>query len=184
MIMTVNAEYFEHVLTDWAENLWLLNHQDRCVDKESKEEVIKEFHRNFYPATRGLSKAQNLSERNFMRFCWGLTYLEAVVPVPVIEKISQTKLVDHWRRSVFRNSFQQRYTAFEKILKETVDRFGVQAAVAQCPVNLARGFDLVEAFQGMNYQSTFLPPKAVENVMQQVDNRSSKPPTKRSPGPQ
>jgi hypothetical protein len=173
--MTINNEYLESLITKWAENLWLLNNQSRISDEKSKEVVSREFHQRFYPNNnRGLTPSQGRSERNFTRLIYGLVHLESVAP-KFSEAVSRGSLVDAWRRRVWKNHFQQRYDFFESCLKETIDKSGVDAAIAQYPKGPHSGVDVVGTLEYMNYTSKLLDQKIVRDLVQQAETRNTPP---------
>lgn len=153
--MTVSIEYLQdRIIRDWAENLWLLNNGDRNPNA-SRYDRLKDLHAQISDTLRDNEPhgARALSERSFTALCWGMVGVGSVAP-KAADKLSGSKLVDAWRTSVFRNRFQPRYDIFDKLLKDAVDRFGIDAAIAQYPADSrVAPAAVAEVFERMNYAS-------------------------------
>lgn len=167
--MSIGHEFLESILRDWTKNLWMENNKDRITDEASKREVEKELHREMFPNNnRGLTRAQSFSEQSFVLFAYGLTYSVGLVSDKAAEKISNTKLVDAWRKAVHRNSFQQKYNLFEKTLKETLDTRGEQAALAAYPDYTVSAQEVVSTLEEMGYKPKVMATQKVSDLIRKT----------------
>ncbi|MBI1216134.1 MAG: hypothetical protein GC185_09990 [Alphaproteobacteria bacterium] len=165
----IGTEYLDSILRDWAENLWMEKNADRVTGPDSKAAVFTEFARKFYPggADRGLSRKEARSERNFTRFCIGLAYVDRVSS-KAAEAVSHSKLVDAWRKSVWKNNFRQRYDVFAGLLKEVMEEKGGDAALKAYPKNFPAGDEVVKALEASGYVSPALDNTAIKMLVNKV----------------
>lgn len=175
--MTISVEYLqEFILRDWAENLWLLNNAS-VNPNAPRYDRLKDLHEQFYESVRNNAPqgAKALSARGFTLLCWGMVGVGTVAP-KTADRMSSNKLVDAWRNSVLRNHFQSRYDVFDTLLKETVDRFGTAAAIAQYPANAnASPNDVADVFARVNYASRNFAAGEVASMIRKAGNPPAAP---------
>jgi len=165
---TIGSEYLESILRDWTQNLYMLNNQSRVTDAASKRVIEAELLAKMFPNNdRGLTPKQRFSEQSFTRLCFGLAYLDAVSK-KASEAISTSRLVDSWRKTVLRDSFQQKYNLFDATLKTTLDTAGPDAAVAQFPRTGASAAQVIDALQTMGYKTTSVDADAVAALVRKA----------------
>jgi hypothetical protein len=154
--MTVNTELFEYVITDWARNIWAVNNPNPTGTFEDV----------FYSkdGSRGLSKAQEISERAFIGTCIAMSKIEGKKTF-----LSDNALTNAWRKNVLRNSFQQRFTIFEDMLVDTLKAGGIEGAVKAYPVNaLSVVPQMLECMNAMKYKTEILEHGMFTNLLEQV----------------
>lgn len=174
----IGSEFFESLVTRWAEKLWALNNADK-PQKESE----REFRAKWYPDNdRGLTKRQSASEQGFVLFAYALTYTVGVVSEKAADKISDSKLVDAWRKAVLRNGFQQRYTLFEEILQDTIKKHGEAAAIAafDAPKDIAAS-EITGAIDHYRYKAKFMDQDKVKELITKAVGLSGTAPAAAAP---
>lgn len=175
--MTVSVEYLQQcIIRDWAENLWLLNNAERNPNA-SRYDRLKDLHAQISNSivNNEPQGTKLLSERSFTLACWGMVGVGTVAP-KAADKMSGSKLVDAWRNSVFRNRFQPRYDIFDNLLKEAIDRFGVDAAIAQYPANSrVSPNDVADVFARVNYKSINFNAGEVADLIRKAGNPPAAP---------
>jgi len=164
----ISHESLEEILRDWAENLSKIN--------GDSDDFVKKWYPN---NDRGLTKSQSLSEKSFILFAHGITYAVGAVSNKAAQKISETKLVNAWRKSVWRNSFQQRYNTFEVILKETLSKSGAESAIAAYPKVAVTPEVVIAAIKFYGYKPKSLDFNVVSDLI--LRTKGTKPRTPGSP---
>ena len=181
--MTVSIEYLQdRILRQWAENLWLLNNPNRnpnAAHYDRLEALNVKISASLSDNEPKGMKA--LSERSFTALCWGMAGVSTVSP-KATDALSKSKLVDAWRTSVFRNRFQPRYDIFDGLLKQTADRFGVDAAIAQYPADSrVAPAAVADVFERMNYTSANFAKGEVAAMIRKAGTTPATPATKPAP---
>lgn len=165
---TIGSEYLESILRDWTRNLWMANNQARMTDDASKRAVENELQQKMFPNNdRGLTKTQRFSEQSFTYLAFGLAYMDSVSR-KAADAISGSRLVDAWRKTVLRDSFQQKYDLFDATLKTTLDTAGADAAAAQYPKTLASADQVIEALQTMGYKTRAVNAETVAGLIRKA----------------
>lgn len=160
----IGHEQTEYILQEWAANL------ARAVGEHNH------FGEKWYPDNnRGLTAKQSLSEKAFVLFAYGLTYTVGVVSDKAADKIAETKLVDAWRKNVWRNSFQQRYNVFEDLLKETLSTLGAKVAIAAYPKTTTDPEAVIEAIKFYGYQPKSLDLDIVSDLIRRTNAKPQAP---------
>lgn len=183
VFMTVSIEYLQdRILRQWAENLWLLNNPNRNPNAAHYDRLealnVKISASLSDNEPRGMKA---LSERSFTALCWGMAGVSTVSP-KATDALSKSKLVDAWRTSVFRNRFQPRYDIFDGLLKQTADRFGVDAAIAQYPADSrVAPAAVADVFERMNYTSANFAKGEVAAMIRKAGAPPATPATKPAP---
>lgn len=179
--MAASIEYLQDIIfRKWVENLWLLNNKAQEGVLQHRDPLL-DLHVKMKSAVLDSEPkgAKAVSEQSFTLFCVGLSYGAAVAP-KAVDKVSESKLVDAWRMSVLRNRAQDRYNVFEDVLKETVDRFGVQAAIAQYPADLhVAPADVADALDRLGCVSRHFAKGDVANMIRQAGNAPAAPAPKK-----
>jgi len=169
--MAVSTEYLDTILRDWAENLWTANNAARLTDPAEQARVAREFQQKFYPpGYRGLGMGARMSERGFVGFCYGLAYMGSVAP-KTADRLSNSPLVDAWRKSVWKNSFRQRFDAFAEILNETLEAGNGNTALDAYPAYAPAGEDAAAALDAAGYASSRIDNTAIKMLMEKVADR-------------
>lgn len=169
----ISSDYLEYIIRDWAENLWTLNNPNAPKEGGLQEaiQLRHEFSKKFYGddprGERGLSRLQRTSEQSFVLACYGLAYAGALSE-KFSEAVSNSRPFDAWRSSVARNSFQQRYNVFESILKETLDKFGPEAAIKQFPDHSPSADSIIATLMHLSYKPQHLDQNTVLDLIRRV----------------
>ena len=172
----VGNEFLEYTLEKWAKNLYLLNNQTRITDDASRAEVEAELHKKWYPQNeRGLTQAQRFTEESFCLAMHGLGETLGRVSTKAADAVASTPLVNAWRTAVWRNHFQQRYSLFEDILKETLRTSDEAAALAQFPKSNGdvSGAAVAKALGIYAYATSFADKDFVKNLIIKTDGGKS-----------
>ncbi len=143
--MKVHTEILESIVTAWAKNLWLANYPG---SDDGRFEQL-------YGGDRGLSKVQSISEQGLIGYAFAAAHLN----VKADSFATNNKLVDAWRKSVFKNSFQKKYSFFEKQAYALMQKQDKQAVVNAFPRDLAYKYpdvDVGDSLRAMNYKSPLL----------------------------
>lgn len=132
--MGVSIDYCEHVLAQWAENLWSAN---LTPDQRKNESALRDTFRAAYigknESPRGLKK---LSEQAFVTLCYGAAFGESVSKT-MTDAVMGSRLVDTWRRNVHAARLQSRYSFVERQVDFTEIAQNLDAAVEAFPKNMA-----------------------------------------------
>lgn len=125
-----NTEFLEYMLRDWMQAMWEDTHKNEYPDGK----YTNAFAKAAYPINnRGLTKKQSFSEQAFTAYVYGAVYSVGMVSNKALDAMTDNRLINAWRKSVLRNSFQQTYNFFENTLKEFIDKKGADAAIAMFP---------------------------------------------------
>jgi len=144
--------------------MWAENKKGQYADDN---EVRQAFLDKWYPDNnRGLSKGQSLSEQSFVLYLYGAVHTVGRVSEKAVDALADNKLVNAWRKSVQKNSFQQRYNFLEEILSETVKARGTAAAVADFPrLNVSSPDEIAASVEYMNFNSKHYPVSTVAGLI-------------------
>lgn len=130
----------EDVITEWARNIWLINHP---------QENAADFDRAFFGTPRNLNTWQKFSERSLTAyFLTADRLLDGCEPPP-------NKLVDAWTKSVMKTNFQHHYSFFEKEAYALIKAQGTEPVIRAYPVRY-NGADVAKALRDTNYKSPML----------------------------
>ncbi len=143
--MKVQTEILEGIVKAWAKNLWLANYPG---SEESRFEQL-------YHGDRGLTTLQSLSEKSLVGYAFATTRLNDKQASFAVNN----KLVDAWRKNVFKNSFQQKYSFFEKQAYALMQKVDKQAVIKAFPYEMADRHpevDVGNSLRTMNYKSPLL----------------------------
>lgn len=153
-----NIEFMEHILREWAENMWKNNNKDKITDKFGGSEQFSKKWYSGYKHT--LTAGQRASEIGFVAYIRTAVYTVGFVSEKAVDALADNTLVNAWRKSVQKNNFQQRYNILEEILKETIDKHGKGGAAALFPEFGASGLrpeNIAQALEYMNFTPKVMP---------------------------